>query len=94
MPLASIAHEINQPLTGIVANTGTVLRYLAAPTPSLEEARQHLGLIVRDGRRAAEIIGRIRTLVKKDIRPLYPGIIPSPFAHNCALFRPMISSHH
>jgi signal transduction histidine kinase len=62
---ASIAHEINQPLTGVVANAGTCIRYLAAQTPNLEEARHHLGLIVRDGKRAAEVIGRIRALVKK-----------------------------
>jgi signal transduction histidine kinase len=62
---ASIAHEINQPLTGVVANSGTALRYLAAQTPNLEEARQYLGLIARDGKRAAEVIRRIRSLVKK-----------------------------
>lgn len=62
---ASIAHEINQPLTGVVSNAGTCLRYLAAETPNLEEARHYLGLIARDGRRAAEVIRRIRALVKK-----------------------------
>ncbi|MDB5095542.1 MAG: multi-sensor signal transduction multi-kinase nodulation NodV-like protein [Candidatus Eremiobacteraeota bacterium] len=62
---ASIAHEINQPLTGVVSNAGTASRYLAAQTPNLEEARLYLGLIVRDGRRAAEVIQRIRALVKK-----------------------------
>jgi signal transduction histidine kinase len=61
---ASIAHEINQPLTGVVSNAGTCLRYLAAQTPNLEEARQYLGLIARDGKRAAEVIRRIRALVK------------------------------
>ena len=62
---ASIAHEINQPLTGVVSNAGTALRYLAAQTPNLEEARLYLGLITRDGKRAAEVIRRIRALVKK-----------------------------
>jgi two-component system, LuxR family, sensor kinase FixL len=62
---ASIAHEVNQPLTGIVANAGTGLRYLAAEIPDVEEARRYLELIVRDGKRAAEVIGRIRTLVKR-----------------------------
>jgi signal transduction histidine kinase len=41
------------------------LRFLAAQPPDLEEVRQYLGLIVRDGKRAAEVIGRIRGLVKK-----------------------------
>jgi signal transduction histidine kinase len=62
---ASIAHEINQPLTGVVANAGTCLRYLSAKTPNVEEAREHLRFIARDGKRAAEVIGRIRALVKK-----------------------------
>ena len=63
--VASISHEVNQPLTGIVAHASTCLRWLAAQPPDMEEARQALGLVVKDGRRAAEIIGRIRALVKK-----------------------------
>ena len=62
---ASIAHEVNQPLTGIVANAGTCLRYLAAEIPDLEEVREYLGFIVRDGKRAAEVIRRIRSLVRR-----------------------------
>jgi C4-dicarboxylate-specific signal transduction histidine kinase len=62
---ASIAHEVNQPLTGIVANAGTCLRYLAAEIPDLEEVRQYLGYIARDGKRAAEVISRIRALVNR-----------------------------
>ena len=62
---SSIAHEINQPLTGVVANAGTCSRYLAAETPNLEEARRYLALIARDGKRAAEIIGRVRALLKR-----------------------------
>jgi C4-dicarboxylate-specific signal transduction histidine kinase len=62
---ASIAHEVNQPLTGIVANAGTCLRYLAAEIQDLDEVRHYLSFIVRDGKRAAEVIGRIRSLVKR-----------------------------
>jgi signal transduction histidine kinase len=62
---ASIAHEVNQPLTGIVANAGTGLRYLAADTPNVEEARKYLGLIARDGKRAGDVVARIRALVKR-----------------------------
>jgi signal transduction histidine kinase len=62
---ASIAHEVNQPLTGIVANAGTGLRYLAADVPDIEEARKYLGLIARDGKRAGDVVARIRALVKK-----------------------------
>jgi two-component system sensor kinase FixL len=63
---ALIAHEINQPLTGVVANAGTCLRWLAAQPPDLDEVRKYLGLIVRDGNRASEVIGRIRGLVRKE----------------------------
>jgi signal transduction histidine kinase len=62
---SSIAHEINQPLTGVVSNAGTCSRYLAAETPDLEEVRHYLGLIIRDGKRAADIIARIRVLLKR-----------------------------
>jgi PAS domain S-box-containing protein len=62
---ASIAHEINQPLTGVVAHAGTCLRWLAAQPPDVEEARQYLGLIVRDGNRAADVIRGVRAFVKK-----------------------------
>jgi signal transduction histidine kinase len=62
---ASIAHEVNQPLTGILANAGTALRYLGRETPNLEEAARCLGLIVRDSKRAGEVISRIRALARK-----------------------------
>ena len=61
---ASIAHEINQPLTAVVNNAGACLRWLAA-TSNLEEARQSAALIIDDGHRAGEIISRIRALAKK-----------------------------
>jgi PAS domain S-box-containing protein len=63
--VASIAHEVNQPLTGVVAHAGSCLRWLAKQPPDIEEARQALNLIVRDGKRAGEVIGHIRALVKK-----------------------------
>ena len=62
---ASIAHEVNQPLTGVVAHAGSCLRWLAAEPPNLEEARQTLEFIIRDANRAEKVIDRIRALVKK-----------------------------
>src|SRR5215467_14524983 len=62
---ASIAHEINQPLTAVVTNANACSRWLAGPAPNLEEAREALGRIIRDGKRASDVIGRIRALVKK-----------------------------
>jgi len=62
---AAIVHEINQPIAATVVNAGAGMRWLAAQPPDLQEARQALGRIVRDGNRAAEVMGRIRALVKK-----------------------------
>jgi PAS domain S-box-containing protein len=60
---ASIAHEVNQPLAAVVNNGSACLRWLAAQ--KLEEARQSAALVVAEGHRAGEIIGRIRALAKK-----------------------------
>src|SRR6267154_1366360 len=62
---ASIAHEVNQPLAAAVTNAHAALRWLDGRPPDLEEARQALARIVRDGNRAGEVIGRIRALIKK-----------------------------
>jgi NO-binding membrane sensor protein with MHYT domain len=63
---ASIGHEVAQPVAASVTNANAALRWLAAEPPDLEEARQALGRILRDGRRADEILGRIRALVRKE----------------------------
>jgi PAS domain S-box-containing protein len=62
---ASIAHEISQPLGAIVANADAGQRWLAGSTPNLDQARESVGLIMSDANRAADIIKRIRTLIKK-----------------------------
>ena len=62
---ASIAHEVNQPLTAVVTNANACLRWLAAPIPNLDEAREAVARITRDGKRASDVIGRIRALFKK-----------------------------
>jgi PAS domain S-box-containing protein len=62
---ASIAHEVNQPLAAIVANANAGFRWLANPTPNLDEARDAISRIVRDGNRASDVIRRIRALVQK-----------------------------
>ena len=63
---ASIGHEVAQPVAASLTNANTALRWLAAEPPDLEEARLALERIVRDGRRASDIIGRIRALVRKE----------------------------
>ncbi len=62
---ASIAHEVNQPITAAVINAEAALRWLAAQPPDLEEVRTALSLIVEDGTRAGNVIGGIRALIKK-----------------------------
>lgn len=66
---AAIAHEVNQPLSGIVINAGACLRMLAADPPDVEGARETARRTIRDGNRASEVIARLRSLfVKKDAR--------------------------
>jgi len=62
---ASLAHEINQPIAAAITNANACLRWLARDDPDLEEAREAAARIVKDGRRAADIISRIRLLFKK-----------------------------
>src|ERR1700683_5265808 len=64
---ASIAHEVNQPLSGIITNAGTCLRMLAADPPNVDGARETARRTIRDGNRASEVISRLRSLYgKKD----------------------------
>jgi PAS domain S-box-containing protein len=62
---ASIAHEVNQPLSGIITNAGTCLRMLAADPPNVEGARETVRRTIRDGNRAADVISRLRALYSK-----------------------------
>ena len=61
---ASIAHEVNQPLTAIAIGGETALRWLSRPEPDLDEVRDLAGRIVDDARRAADIISRIRDMAR------------------------------
>jgi signal transduction histidine kinase len=63
---ASIAHEVNQPLTGIVTKADAALHWLAAEKPDLDKTRAALTQIVRAGHRASEIIASIRSMLRKD----------------------------
>jgi PAS domain S-box-containing protein len=62
---ASIAHEVNQPLSGVVVNGNACLRWMAGDSPNMTEAREAVQRIIRDGKRASEVIARIRNLSKK-----------------------------
>jgi PAS domain S-box-containing protein len=63
---ASIAHEVNQPLSGIITNAGTCLRMLDANPPNLEGARETARRTIRDGNRASDVITRLRALFSKE----------------------------
>jgi len=62
---ASIAHEVNQPLGAIVTSAAAGARWLATKPPQLDKARRALERIANDGKRAAEVIRRIRALMKR-----------------------------
>ena len=65
---ASIAHELNQPLGSIVTSGDACLRWLAAKPPDLDEARQAVAAIIRDGTRASSVLVRIRELLSRGDR--------------------------
>lgn len=62
---ASIAHEVNQPLAAIVTSGEAGLRWLRRDVPQLDEVASVIGRIVNEGRRASEIVTRIRAFLKK-----------------------------
>ncbi|MHC1741563.1 MAG: ATP-binding protein [Syntrophobacteraceae bacterium] len=62
---ASLAHEINQPLTAILSNAQAAQRFLSISEPDVDEVRQILEDIVRDDKRVSEVIRRMRVLLKK-----------------------------
>jgi PAS domain S-box-containing protein len=63
--VASIAHEVNQPIAGTLTSAQAALRWLGAETPNLDKARESLARIVRDSIRAGAVVDRIRNLIKK-----------------------------
>jgi signal transduction histidine kinase len=62
---ASVAHEVSQPIAATVMNAQAALRWIGAQPPNLNEVRQSLGQIVDNSKRAGDVIGRIRALIKK-----------------------------
>jgi signal transduction histidine kinase len=64
---SSIAHEVNQPVAAIMANSETALRWLAKDPPNLDEARAALARITRDAERTGAIVGRTRGMLTKDL---------------------------
>ncbi|HEY5866723.1 MAG TPA: ATP-binding protein, partial [Candidatus Tectomicrobia bacterium] len=69
---ASMAHEINQPLAGILNNAQAARRFLAMPSPDLAEVREALTDIITDDQRAGKIVQQLRTLGKKSVLECVP----------------------
>src|ERR1700730_18598516 len=65
---ATIAHEVKQPLSGMIANADAGLRWLDRSLPDLDEAKAAFKQIAADGHRAGAVIGSIRAIFKKDVR--------------------------
>ena len=63
---ASIIHEVNQPLAAMITNADVGLRWLDRQPADVEEARQALDCIIKDGKRTSDTIGRIRALIRKE----------------------------
>jgi C4-dicarboxylate-specific signal transduction histidine kinase len=66
---ASITHEVNQPLSGIITNAGTCLWMLAADPPNVVGARETAERTIRDANRAAEVVARLRTVFTRKTKP-------------------------
>jgi PAS domain S-box-containing protein len=69
---ASIAHEVNQPLSGIITNANTCLRMLNRSPPNVEGARETALRTIRDGNRASDVIARLRALFSRKALTLDP----------------------
>jgi signal transduction histidine kinase len=65
---ATIAHEVKQPLSGMITNADAGLRWLERAMPDLDEAKASFVQIAADGHRAAAVIGSIRAIFKNDVR--------------------------
>jgi PAS domain S-box-containing protein len=85
--VASIAHEVNQPLAGVVTNANAALRWLAAEPPNMDEVRQATERIIADGNRASDVVARIRALLTKKDAVREPLSIDQVIAEVVALTR-------
>jgi signal transduction histidine kinase len=70
--VAHIAHEVNQPLAAIAANANACIRWLGAAPSNIDEARSAAERIVRDARRASDVIGGMRASLSRSLGPREP----------------------
>jgi two-component system, LuxR family, sensor kinase FixL len=91
---ASIAHEVNQPLTGIVTSGAACLRFLEHDSPDLPELRGALQSIINDGMRASEVVQRIRALSRKTDPQKVPLDLNDMISDVIRLLQREFSDHH
>lgn len=82
---ASIAHEVNQPITAVVTHGHACLEWLSANPPNLEKTRQTVQRIIQDGTRAGNVISRVRGLFKKEA-PVKDWLDMNEIIHEIAMF--------
>src|SRR3984893_1413337 len=90
---ASIAHEVNQPLAGVVANAEACLRWLDRETPNLDTARRSVECIINDGHRASAVIWRVRALATKTETKQEPLDINSAISEVVPLVKRELINH-
>jgi len=90
---ASIAHEVNQPLTGMIARANAGLRWLERTTPDLDKAKNALQHILADAHRAGAVVASVRAMFKKEARARVSLDINDPVAEALALAADDLSRH-
>jgi PAS domain S-box-containing protein len=91
---ASISHEVNQPLAAVINAGAACLRWLDGASPNLDEARQALDWIMKEGNRASEVIRRVRALVNNADPQKEPLDINSVINEVVALVQRELANHH
>jgi PAS domain S-box-containing protein len=91
---ASIAHEVNQPLTAVVTYGGACMEWLSSNPPNVEQAKHAVGRIIKDGSRAGAVLHRIRAMFKKET-PAKEWLDINEVIHELAAFlRDKFTAHH
>ena len=90
---ASIAHEVNQPLAGIVTNGEAGLRWLDRKEPDLGEVRSGMERMIRDGKRASQVVERLRALARKAPAQTMPLDLNEVITEGAALLQREIQNH-
>jgi PAS domain S-box-containing protein len=90
---AAIAHDVKQPLAAVMTNANACTRWLARTTPDLDEARAAALRIAAEGRRASDVLDRIRTLLTKQTPPLGPVNLNDVIRQTLDLVRSQMSHH-